>query len=62
IFVDNLAVDPRQVRPRIEAARAENSERPVVIQTDPDSTTKTLVSVLDSAYQARVDNVSIVEL
>jgi biopolymer transport protein ExbD len=60
IFVDNLAVDMRQVGPRIEAMHAEDSERPVVIQTHPDSTTKMLISVLDSAHQANIYNVSIV--
>jgi biopolymer transport protein ExbD len=62
IFVNNQAVDLRQVRPRIEAARAEDAERPMVIQTHPDSTTKTLVGILDAAALARIDNVSVVEL
>jgi len=62
IYVDGQSVDLRQVRPRIEAARAEDSERPMVIQTDPDSNTRTLVGVLDQANEAGIDNVSIVEL
>jgi biopolymer transport protein ExbD len=60
IVVDNQAVDMRQVGPRIEAMHAEDSERPIVIQTHPDSTTRMLVSILDSAHQAGVYNVSIV--
>ena len=62
VFVNNQSVDMRQVRPRIEAARAEDAERPMVIQLHVDSTTKMLVSILDAANQAGMDNVSIVEL
>ena len=62
IFVDNQPVDMRQVRPRIEAAHAEDSERPMVIQVHQDSTTKTLVGILDAASLARIENVSVVEL
>jgi biopolymer transport protein ExbD len=62
IYVDNQPVDMRSVRPRIEAMRAEDAERPMVIQVHPDSTTKTLVGILDQANQARIENVSVVEL
>ena len=62
IFVDNQEVDMRSVRPRIEAMHAEDAERPMVIQTHPDSTTKTLVGILDQANLAGITNVSIVEL
>ena len=62
IFVDNQSVDMRQVRPRIEAMHAEDAERPMVIQTHPDSNTRTLVGILDQANLAVIDNVSIVEL
>jgi len=62
IFVANQSVDMRQVRPRIQAMHAEDAERPMVIQAHPDSTTKMLVSILDSASQAGIDNVSVVEL
>jgi len=62
IYVDNQAVDMRQVLPRIVAMHAEDAERPMVIQTDPDSTTKVLVGILDAASQANIDNVSVVEL
>jgi biopolymer transport protein ExbD len=62
IFVNNQPVDMRQVQPRIVAAHAEDAERPMVIQTHPDSTTKTLVGILDAAVLARIDNVSVVEL
>jgi biopolymer transport protein ExbD len=62
IFVDNQAVDIRQVRPRIEAMHAEDAERPMVIQTHPDSNTRVLIGILDQANLAGIDNVSIVEL
>ena len=62
VFVANQSVDMRQVRPRIQAMHAEDAERPMVIQAHPDSTTKMLVSILDSASQAGIDNVSVVEL
>jgi biopolymer transport protein ExbD len=62
IFVDNQVVDIRQVRPRIVAMHAEDAERPMVIQVHADSTTKMLVSILDQANQAGIENVSIVQL
>jgi biopolymer transport protein ExbD len=62
IYVDNQPVDMGSVRPRIEAMAAEDPERPMVIQTHPDSKTQTLVEILDQANLARIENVSIVEL
>jgi biopolymer transport protein ExbD len=62
IYVDNQPVDMRSVRPRIEAMHAEDDERPMVIQTHPDSTTKMLVAILDQASLAGITNVSVVEL
>jgi biopolymer transport protein ExbD len=62
IYVDSLPVDIVNVRPRIEAMHAEDAERPMVIQTHPDSNTKSLIAVLDQANLAGIDNVSIVEL
>jgi biopolymer transport protein ExbD len=62
IFVDNQSVDLRQVRPRIQAMFAEDSERPMVIQAHGDSTTEMLVGVLDAANQVGITNVSVVEL
>ena len=62
IYVDNQPVDIGSVRPRIEAMSAEDPERPMVIQTHADSTTQTLVQILDQANLARITNVSIVEL
>jgi len=62
IYVDNQPVDISQVRPRIEAMHAADAERPMVIQTHPDSHTRTLVAILDQANLAGIFNVSIVEL
>jgi biopolymer transport protein ExbD len=62
IYVDNQPVELRNVRPRIEAMHAEDAERPMVIQTHPDSHTKSLVGVLDQANLAGITNVSVVEL
>lgn len=52
-------VDFRAVRANIERLHAENPEAPVVVQPHPDSTTETMIHVMDSARQAGVYNVSI---
>jgi biopolymer transport protein ExbD len=60
IWIDARIVDERAVRSHIERMHAENAERPVVIQAEPNSSTKLLVAIMDAAAQARIDNVSIV--
>jgi biopolymer transport protein ExbD len=60
IWMEGQIIDERRVRARIEAAHAENVERPVVIQAQPNSSTKTLVAVMDASQQADVYNISIV--
>jgi|TARA_B110000503_G_scaffold122498_1_gene187139 biopolymer transport protein ExbD len=52
-------VDFRAVRANIERLHAENPDAPVVVQPHTDSTTETLVHVMDSARQAGVYSVSI---
>lgn len=52
-------VDFRAVRANIERLHAENPDAPVVIQPHLDSTTETMVHVMDSARQAGVFSVSI---
>ena len=52
-------VDVRAVRANIERLHAENPEAPVVVQPHPDSTTNTMIQVMDAARQAGVYNVSI---
>ena len=52
-------VDFRAVRANIERLHAENPDAPVVVQPHLDSTTGTMVHVMDSARQAGVYSVSI---
>ena len=52
-------IDFRAVRANIERLHAENPEAPVVVQPHPESTTETMIHVMDSARQAGVYNVSI---
>ena len=52
-------VDVRSVRANIERLHAENPEAPVVVQPHPESSTNTMIQVMDSARQAGVYNVSI---
>ncbi len=59
IWIDGRTVDPRAVRANIERLHAENPEGSVIIQADKQAYTETLVSVMDSARQAGVFNVSI---
>lgn len=52
-------IDIRAVRANIERLHAENPDAPVVVQPHPDSTTETMIHVMDSARQAGVYSVSI---
>ena len=52
-------IDVRAVRANIERLHAENPEAPVVVQPHPESSTNTMIQVMDSARQAGVYNVSI---
>ena len=52
-------IDVRAVRANIERWHAENPDAPVVGQPHPESTTTTMIPVMDSARQAGVYNVSI---
>ena len=52
-------IDFRAVRANIERLHAENPDAPVVVQPHPESTTNTMIQVMDSARQAGVYNVSI---
>lgn len=52
-------VDVRAVRANVERLHAENPEAPVVVQPHPDSSTDTMIQVMDAARQAGVYNVSI---
>jgi biopolymer transport protein ExbD len=59
IWIDRRLIDPRAVRANIERMHAENPEGAVIIQADKKAFTETLVTVMDSARQAGVFNVSI---
>lgn len=59
IIIAQRDVDVRSVRANIERLHAENPEAPVIIQPHPDSTTETMIHVMDSARQAGVYNVSL---
>ena len=59
IVIARRDVDWRAVRANIERLHAENPEAPVVIQPHANSTTKTMIHVMDSARQAGVYNVSL---
>ena len=59
IQIRGRVIDFRAVRANIERLHAENPEAPVVIRPDPESSTETMIHVMDSARQAGVFNVSI---
>ena len=59
IIIAQRDVDWRAVRANIERLHAENPKAPVIIQPHPDSTTESMIHVMDSARQAGVYNVSI---
>ncbi len=59
IWIDRRRVDIRQVRPNIERLHAENPQGTVVIQADEESSTKTLIAVMDASRQANVFEIAI---
>jgi len=59
VWVDRRQVDIRAVRANIERLHAENPQGSVVIQADKKAVTEILIKVMDAAYQAGVENVSI---
>ena len=61
IWIDRRLIDPRALRANIERMHAENPEGSVVIQANNQSTNKMLVTVMDSARQAGVYNISIAD-
>ncbi len=61
IWIDRRIIDPRAVRANIERLHAENPKGSVVIQPNKRSTNKMLVTIMDSARQAGVYNISIAE-
>ena len=61
LWIDRRLIDPRAVRANIERLHAENPKGSVVIQANAKSTNKMLVTVMDSARQAGVYNISIAD-
>ncbi|MFS8607026.1 MAG: biopolymer transporter ExbD [Gammaproteobacteria bacterium] len=61
IWIDNQQVDIRAVRPNIQRLYAEDPERKVVVQAAPNSSTKTLVGVMDAARSAGIYDISLAE-
>ncbi len=59
IIIAQRDVDIRNVRANIERLHAENPEAPVIIQADAESSTESLILVMDSSRQAGVYNVSL---
>ena len=59
IWMNGLIIDDRAVRPNIQRLHAENPDRPVVIQAEPNSSAEKLVTVMDASRQADVYNISI---
>jgi len=59
IIIARRDVDWRAVRANIERLHAENPKAPVIIQPHPESTTDSMIHVMDAARQAGVYNVSI---
>ena len=58
IVIAQRTIDVRSVRANIERMHAENPEAPVVIQPHPESSTDTMIHIMDSARQAGVYNIS----
>ena len=59
VTMDNLDVDLRAVRARVEQKRAENPEAIAIISAHEDSETDILISVVNMAREAGVEKVSV---
>lgn len=59
IWIDKRMVDVRAVRANIERLKASNSQNSIVIQSDKESKTGTLVKVMDQVRLAGITNISI---
>ena len=61
IFIDRRLIDPRAVRANIERLHAENPQGSVVIQPNPRSANKMLVTIMDASREAGVYSISIAD-
>ena len=59
IWIDKRMVDIRAVRSNIERLKASNTQSSVVVQSDKDARTGTLVKVMDQIRLAGITNISI---
>ena len=59
VWMAGRRIDVRAVRANVERLHAENPKGAVVIQADNESTTKTVVAVLDASREAGVMEVSL---
>ena len=59
VWMDGRRIDVRAVRANVERLHAENPKGAVVIQADNESTTETVVKVLDASREAGVIDVSL---
>ncbi len=59
IWIDKRMVDVRAIRANIERLKASNSQNSIVIQSDKDAKTGTLVKVMDQVRLAGITNISI---
>ncbi|UZE96229.1 ExbD/TolR family protein [Alkalimarinus alittae] len=59
IWIDKRPVDIRSVRTVVARLHAENPEGSVVIQSDQDAATRTLVAVMDQIRLAGIDKIAI---
>ena len=61
IYIDRRLIDPRAVRANIERLHAENPNGSVVIQPNPRSANKMLVTIMDASREAGVYSISIAD-
>lgn len=59
IWIDKRMVDVRAVRSNIERLKASNMNNSVVVQSDKDARTGTLVKVMDQIRMAGITNISV---
>ena len=59
VWIDRRPVDPRSIRAIVARLHADNPEGSVIIQSDSDSPTGTLVEVMDQVRLAGVDGIAI---
>ncbi|MEM7016436.1 MAG: biopolymer transporter ExbD [Pseudomonadota bacterium] len=61
VSIDGRMIDSRAIRANIERLHAENPAFPVVIRLHDQSSTNSLVQIMDSSRQAGVYNISLAE-